>query len=234
MGASLSSGRKEHGDSFTYSLNTNTRVWPAKRTSFTWPFSLRRTESYAAAIRFRNDIFALLHGGFAAINHQAVLAGLEIGLSDLGVLREVDRFCERLGECWHRHCESGQQGETAEDRIAFHACHHLSDRIESAGKRTIRERVLTRSARTSRLACKTHRSSWTNGRKDCVSTPRGCHRGVFPYKPRTAHHQLHSYRRISLSECFVERRRFFCFFRDSKPISCGNDELCIKFDGGAS
>ena len=33
--------------------------------------------------------------------------------------------------------------------------------------------------RTSNLAREDTYSSWTNGRKDCVSWPRGCHRGVF-------------------------------------------------------
>jgi len=33
--------------------------------------------------------------------------------------------------------------------------------------------------RTSTLAREDTNSSWTNGRKDCVSWPRGCHRGVF-------------------------------------------------------
>jgi hypothetical protein len=33
--------------------------------------------------------------------------------------------------------------------------------------------------RTSTLAREDTYSSWTNGRKDCVSRPRGCHRGVF-------------------------------------------------------
>ena len=38
---------------------------------------------------------------------------------------------------------------------------------------------LTRARRASSLAREDTFSSWTNGRKDCVSRPRGCHRGVF-------------------------------------------------------
>src|SRR5437667_5995037 len=38
---------------------------------------------------------------------------------------------------------------------------------------------LTRARRASSLAREDTSSSWTNGRKDCVSQPRGCHRGVF-------------------------------------------------------
>src|SRR5579864_5227049 len=45
--ASLLSRQKESQNLPVYSLKTKTRVCPAKRTSFTWPVSLSRTESYA-------------------------------------------------------------------------------------------------------------------------------------------------------------------------------------------
>src|SRR5262249_44036470 len=122
------------------------------------------TAVFPAAFGFADNILALLNGGFVAIDHQAVFAGLEVSLAKLSILRNVDGLSKRLGKRWHSHRERGQESETAEQRIAFHACHYLSVRIESAGSRTIREMVLTRLARASRLPSQTHRSSWTNGR----------------------------------------------------------------------
>src|SRR5438034_4994478 len=56
----------------------------------------------------------------------------------------------------------------------------LSERIESAAiGRRAGEMELTRKRRTSSLAGEDTSSSWTNGRKSCVSRPRGCHRGGF-------------------------------------------------------
>jgi len=56
----------------------------------------------------------------------------------------------------------------------------LSNRIESAAlQAAIGWTELTRTWRTSTLAREDTYSSWANGRKDCVSRPRGCHRGVF-------------------------------------------------------
>jgi len=43
----------------------------------------------------------------------------------------------------------------------------------------VRKIELTHEPRASSLARLDTYSSWTNGRKDCVSWPRGCHRGVF-------------------------------------------------------
>jgi len=62
----------------------------------------------------------------------------------------------------------------------FMRVNFLSNRIESAAPQAVvGQRELTRMWRTSTLAREDTYSSWTNGRKDCVSRPRGCHRGVF-------------------------------------------------------
>src|SRR5713226_776704 len=62
----------------------------------------------------------------------------------------------------------------------FMRVNFLSNRIESAAVRAVSgQRELTRMWRTSTLAREDTYSSWTNGRKDCVSRPRGCHRGGF-------------------------------------------------------
>jgi hypothetical protein len=64
--------------------------------------------------------------------------------------------------------------------MEFHACQlpfrqdRVSRLLAAAGWTE-----LTRVLGASSLTRKTPRSSWTNGRKDCVSSPRGCHRGVF-------------------------------------------------------
>jgi hypothetical protein len=66
--------------------------------------------------------------------------------------------------------------------MEFHACQlpfrqdRVSRLLAAAGWTE-----LTRVLGASSLTRKTPRSSWTNGRKDCVSLPRGCHRGVFAF-----------------------------------------------------
>jgi hypothetical protein len=66
------------------------------------------------------------------------------------------------------------------NEFVFMRVNFLSDGIESAALQAgVGQRELTRTWRTSTLAREDTYSSWTNGRKDCVSWPRGCHRGVF-------------------------------------------------------
>src|SRR6266480_2554771 len=58
---------------------------------------------------------------------------------------------------------------------------------------------LTRQQRASTLAREDTSSSWTNGRKDCVSWPRGCHPGVFSgSRQEQPLNELHAYRRITV------------------------------------
>src|SRR5690348_17371172 len=79
----------------------------------------------------------------------------------------------------------------------------LSERIESAAiGRRAGEIELTRKRRTSSLAGEDTSSSWTNGRKSCVSRPRGCHRGVFlNLALSSALWRLPPYRRNRAGEC---------------------------------
>jgi len=74
---------------------------------------------------------------------------------------------------------------------------------------------LTRGHRDEEISPNDTFSSWTNGRKECVSRPRGCHRGVFleflwlTYGSPAI--RLHTYRRSAMGECFVVRMSFFDF-----------------------
>jgi len=66
---------------------------------------------------------------------------------------------------------------------------------------------LTREGRASSLAREDTSSSWTNGRKNCVSRPRGCHRGVFSEsRLEQRYEQLRLYRRKASEECFATTR----------------------------
>ena len=65
---------------------------------------------------------------------------------------------------------------------------------------------LTRKRWASSLAREDTSSSWTNGRKNCVSRPRGCHRGVFSESCLEQRwNRLRQYRRNDLQECFAAR-----------------------------
>src|ERR1700675_1464893 len=81
--------------------------------------------------------------------------------------------------------------------------------------------MLTRGRRTSSLRPEDTTSSWTNGRKDCVSRPRGCHRGVFSSSLELPRNQLHSYRRSIPRECFAAARSFsefkYSYFGGASP-----------------
>jgi len=93
----------------------------------------------------------------------------------------------------------------------------LSSGIESAAlPAVIGQRELTRMWRTSTLAREDTYSSWTNGRKDCVSQPRGCHRGVFSEsRQEQVCERLHPYRRINGQECFVTLSENFVLARNN-------------------
>src|SRR5271168_2260121 len=96
------------------------------------------------------------------------------------------------------------------NELVFMRVIHLSIRIESAANRTADgQTLLTRGRRASSLRPEDTTSSWTNGRKDCVSRPRGCHRGVFSSSLELPRNQLHSYRRRTAHECFAALPSFF-------------------------
>jgi len=65
---------------------------------------------------------------------------------------------------------------------------------------------LTRKRRTGSLPREDTSSSWTNGRKNCVSWPRGCHRGVFSESRLEQRYEpLRLYRRNRYDGCFAGR-----------------------------
>src|SRR5213080_1396224 len=70
---------------------------------------------FPAPFGFGNHFAALLHGGFGAVDQQAVLAGLQLGLTELGGLGEVDIFGKRLGENGHCQRDDGEQSHAAEE-----------------------------------------------------------------------------------------------------------------------
>src|SRR6267142_1575731 len=160
---------------------------------------------FPAAFGFGNDVFALLDGGFRAFDLQTVFTGFQFGLAELCVLGDVDCLGKRLRECRYRQGDSGEQSDTAEEQFGFHACQlpFVQDRVSrTAGCRWL-DGVDTRAAGEYSRPEDTS-SSWTIGRKDCVSQPRDSPRGAFseshPEQPRSG---LHLYRRVAPRECFV-------------------------------
>jgi hypothetical protein len=167
---------------------------------------------FPAPFAFGDRLPSLLHGRLGSIDQQAIFTCLQISLADLCRLGDVDGFADWFCEERHGRDQSGCQRHTAENRIEFHACQlpFRQDRVSLSCHK--RNRVLTRVLRASSLTRKTPRSSWTNGRKDCVSSPRGCHRGVFVVIPLACLRSftgLHLYRRTATSECFAGYRFFF-------------------------
>lgn len=144
-----------------------------------------RISVFPAPFAFRQNLLSLLDSRSISVDHQAVLTCLQIGFADLCRLGDIDGLGERLCEERHRRNQSGRQRHTAENRIEFHACQlpFRRDRVSQISGCRMQNRVLTRVIRASSLTRKTPRSSWTNGRKDYVSSPRGCHRGVFHFIP---------------------------------------------------
>src|SRR5690349_12955663 len=69
---------------------------------------------FPASFGFGNHFAALLHGGLVAVNQQAILACLQLGLTELGGLREVDILGKGL--CKNGHCQrdGGEQSHAAE------------------------------------------------------------------------------------------------------------------------
>src|SRR5208282_6004283 len=144
-----------------------------------------RSAVFPAPFAFRDGLLSLLDGRPVSVDHQAIFTRLQISFADLCGLGNVDGLGEWFCEEWHRRCQSGCQRYTAENRIEFHACQlpFRQDRVSLVLSWHKPNRVLTRVLGASSLTRKTPRSSWTNGRKDCVSSPRGCHRGVFSFDP---------------------------------------------------
>lgn len=77
---------------------------------------------FPAPFGFGNHLAPLLYGGFVAVDQQAILAGLQLGFTKLGGLREVDILGKRLGENGHCQRDDGEQGQAAEKRAVSHAC----------------------------------------------------------------------------------------------------------------
>ena len=77
---------------------------------------------FPAPFGFGNNLFALLNGGLIAVNLKPVFARFQLGFAELGDLRNTDGLGEGFRKRWHCQGDGGQQGDTAEKRIGFHAC----------------------------------------------------------------------------------------------------------------
>src|SRR5260370_16347091 len=75
-----------------------------------------------APFAFGHHGFALLHGGFVAVDQQAVLTGLQVRLADLSGLPDAVGLADWLGTYGHGQRGSPQQHDTADKRVGFHAC----------------------------------------------------------------------------------------------------------------
>ena len=91
---------------------------------------------FPAAFAFGHNGFDFLYGGFVAVDQQAILTGLQVGLADFGALRNVDQFADGLGEYRNGECRDCQQRETSQERIGFHAGQLPFAWIESAEQAT--------------------------------------------------------------------------------------------------
>src|SRR5712691_3758047 len=64
---------------------------------------------FPASFGFGNNLLAFLDGGLVSFDLQTIFAGLQLGLTELRGLRDVDGFRERFCKCRHCQCDDGQQ-----------------------------------------------------------------------------------------------------------------------------
>src|SRR4029077_5269423 len=69
-----------------------------------------------APFNFGHHGLALLHGGFVAVDQQAVLTRLQVRLADFCGLRDANGFADGLSKYGHGQRGYGQQRDTAEER----------------------------------------------------------------------------------------------------------------------
>src|SRR5712692_6835822 len=69
---------------------------------------------FPAALGFGHHSLALLDGGLIPLDLEAVFPGPQLGLTELGGVRNVDGLGEWFRERWYCHCDGGQQSHAAD------------------------------------------------------------------------------------------------------------------------
>src|ERR1700757_4369570 len=85
-----------------------------------------RLTIFPTAFAFGHHGLTLLHGGFVAVDQQAILPSQQIGFADLCSLGDVNGLVDRLSKYGHGQRGYRQQRYTAKKRIGFHARQFLS------------------------------------------------------------------------------------------------------------
>jgi len=131
-----------HGP-FRYSLNTKTRFCPEKAHFLHLSVFAEQHRVVAGfrvailpAFAFGHTDLPFWHGGFAAVDQQAVLTGLQGPLADFCGLRDADGLADGLGKYPARPARLAPAARHFGGRIGFHAGQLPSIGIESAGKQT--------------------------------------------------------------------------------------------------